>query len=155
MHRDIKGENVLVDLGREASQNENQIKLADFGASKRLSDHVAKGRTVVGTPYWMAPEVLNADDGYSFPADVWSAGCTVAEMITGKPPWPSKPNVPAAIFMIAGSTGPPTELPTEADGVPADCVDFMARCLTRDPAQRATADELLKHPWIAEVEEAQ
>jgi serine/threonine protein kinase len=99
----------------------------------------------------MAPEIVDMTGegkGYSYKADVWSAGCTVAEMITGKPPWPQRPNAPAALFMIANAQGPPSEMPTAADGATAECEDFLLRCFTRNPDDRPTAEALLQHPWI-------
>ena len=147
MHRDIKGENVLVDINSKTPVDA-QIKLADFGAAKRLSDAVGHNRTVVGTPYWMAPEVVKSDDGYAYSADVWSLGCTVAEMFTGRPPWPTKGSVAAAIMMIATAEAGPTELPTANDGATPGALDFMAKCFTVDPAQRPSCKQLLQHPWI-------
>ena len=150
IHRDIKGENLLIDTTSDPSR-EAQVKLVDFGAAKRLTDALAQSRTIIGTPYWMAPEIVDLSGegtGYSYKADVWSVGCTVAEMITGRPPWPAKSNVPLAIMMIAQCEGLPSEMPTEADGATAGCVDFMTKCFTRDPNSRPTVEELLEHPWI-------
>nr|CCC50036.1 putative protein kinase [Trypanosoma vivax Y486] len=148
IHRDVKGDNILVDTSSDADE-EAQIKLVDFGAARRLSDAVAQSRTVIGTPYWMAPEVVDVTGecgGYSYKADVWSVGCTVAEMLTGRPPWPNQANAAAAIMMIAQSVEGPTELPVE-EATPG-CLDFMRRCFVRDPEQRPTVEELLQHPWI-------
>ncbi|KAL7701500.1 NPK1-related protein kinase-like [Lotmaria passim] len=148
IHRDIKGDNVLVDTSADPSTLA-QIKLVDFGAARRLTDAVSQSSTVIGTPYWMAPEVVGASgegNGYTYKADVWSVGCTVAEMLTGRPPWPSKASAPAAILMIASATGMPTEIP-EAEATPG-CLDFMRQCFTRDPAKRPTVQTLLHHPWI-------
>nr|CCC92445.1 unnamed protein product [Trypanosoma congolense IL3000] len=153
IHRDVKGDNILVDTSCDPEQ-EAQIKLVDFGAARRLSDAVAQSRTVIGTPYWMAPEIVDVtgqSSGYSYKADVWSVGCTVAEMHTGKPPWPSQVNAAAAIMMIAQSTEGPTELPVQ-ESTPG-CLAFMRRCLVRDPEQRPTIEDLLQDPWIlGEVE---
>jgi serine/threonine protein kinase len=148
IHRDIKGDNVLVDTSADPSTL-SQIKLVDFGAARRLTDAVSQSSTVIGTPYWMAPEVVDASGesgGYSYKADVWSVGCTVAEMLTGRPPWPCKTSAPAAIMMIASATGMPTEIP-EAEATPG-CLDFMKQCFIRDPEQRPTVQMLLQHPWI-------
>ncbi|KAK6122661.1 hypothetical protein DH2020_043601 [Rehmannia glutinosa] len=81
MHRDIKGANILVD-------NKACIKLADFGASKKVEAlaTVTGAKSIKGTPYWMAPEVI-VQSGHSYSADIWSVGCTVIEMATGKAPW--------------------------------------------------------------------
>ncbi|KAG5478040.1 hypothetical protein LSCM4_05438 [Leishmania orientalis] len=148
IHRDIKGDNVLVDTTADPA-TKSQIKLVDFGAARRLTDAVSQSSTVIGTPYWMAPEVVDASgsgSGYSYKADVWSVGCTVAEMLTGRPPWPSKTNAPAAIMMIASASGMPTEIPEE-EATPG-CLDFMRQCFIREPEKRPTVQQLLQHPWI-------
>lgn len=148
IHRDVKGDNVLVDTTVDPATM-SQIKLVDFGAARRLTDAVSQSCTVIGTPYWMAPEVVDVTGegkGYSYKADVWSVGCTIAEMLTGRPPWPSKTSAPAAIMMIASATGMPTEIPTE-EATPG-CLDFMKQCFTRDAEKRPTVNDLLKHPWI-------
>ncbi|CCW65985.1 unnamed protein product, partial [Phytomonas sp. Hart1] len=148
MHRDIKADNVLVDTNSDP-ESETQIKLVDFGAARRLMDAFSQSHTLIGTPYWMAPEVVsmsNFDTGYSYKADVWSVGCTVAEMLTGKPPWPCQSNAPATIIMIASSKGLPTELPK--DEATPGCYDFMLQCFERNPEKRPTVEKLLHHPWI-------
>lgn len=148
IHRDIKGENVLVDTSADPASGA-QIKLVDFGAARRLTDAVSQSKTVIGTPYWMAPEVVDFSGeggGYSYKADVWSVGCTVAEMLTGSPPWPTRANAPSTIMMIATATDGPTEIP-EKEATPG-CLDFMKKCFVRDPEKRPTVEELLHHPWI-------
>ncbi|VAH31086.1 unnamed protein product [Triticum turgidum subsp. durum] len=83
MHRDIKGANLLVDIN-------GVVKLADFGMAKHLSS-AAPNLSLKGTPYWMAPEMVQAtlakDVGYDLAVDIWSLGCTIIEMFDGKPPW--------------------------------------------------------------------
>ena len=84
VHRDIKCANILVDNG-------GTVKLTDFGASKRLqTNSIYEGyelsKSLKGSPYWMAPEVAS-QKGHSYPADIWSLGCMIIEMITGQPPW--------------------------------------------------------------------
>lgn len=147
IHRDVKGENVLVDTSVDPSSGA-QIKLVDFGAARRLTDAVSQSKTVIGTPYWMAPEVVTSGDGggYSYKADVWSVGCTVAEMLTGSPPWPTRTNAPATILMIATAKNGPTEIP-EKEATPG-CLDFMKKCFEKDPNKRLSVDQLLQHPWI-------
>jgi mitogen-activated protein kinase kinase kinase len=91
MHRDIKGANILVD-------NSGVVKLADFGASKKIEDLVTVDsgcKSIKGTPYWMAPEVIT-QTGHGRQADIWSVGCTVIEMATGKPPWSQHFPVPVS-----------------------------------------------------------
>ena len=140
VHRDIKGDNVLVTM-------DGVLKLADFGCSKAIDDVCSKThgcKTMVGTPYWMAPEVIKCE-GYGFRSDVWSVGCTIVEMVTGKPPWPECNSMWAAVYKIAHSSGLPTEIPKD---LPPEMMDFLERCFERDPNKRATADELLAHKWL-------
>lgn len=142
VHRDLKGDNCLVTM-------EGVLKLADFGCSKEIDDVCSKThgcRTMVGTPYWMAPEVVRCEDGgYGMKSDVWSVGCTVVEMVTGKPPWPECNSMWAAVYKIANSTGPPSEIPKDLDPV---MMDFLECCFERDPAKRASSAELLNHQWL-------
>ena len=149
VHRDIKGDNVLIDTSQSTPRHA-VVKLADFGAAKRLSDAVGQSRTVVGTPYWMAPEVVTGTTGYDFKADIWSLGCTVAEMVTGKAPWPPKSNVGAAVLMISQATSGPTDLPSVEEAGPA-ALDFIRQCCQYDPSARPTAEQLLQHPWLTDM----
>lgn len=175
MHRDIKGANILVDKC-------GQVKLADFGASKKIEDlaTVSLGRggggsgrgvrsklaagtprgsfmsrkghatlvhpsaactalcvhantqvgsgckSIRGTPYWMAPEVIK-QTGHGRPADIWSVGCTVIEMATGKPPWSNYAAPVAAMFQIASSKDPPP-IP---DNISPEAKDFLLLCFNR------------------------
>lgn len=144
IHRDIKGENILM-------TNDGVIKLADFGCSKAL-DGVSAGtqgcHSMVGTPYWMAPEVItcskDATSSYGTKADIWSVGCTIIEMITGRPPWPECNSVWRAVYQIANSTGPP-DIPSTIDG---KLREFLLAIFERDPNKRPSAEELLKHPYL-------
>nr|CCC94105.1 putative protein kinase [Trypanosoma congolense IL3000] len=143
VHRDIKGDNVLVSL-------EGIIKLADFGCSKAIDDVCSKTHgceTMVGTPYWMAPEVIKGEaGGYGMKSDIWSIGCTVVEMITGKPPWPECNSMWAAVYKIAHSTGLPTEIPKDLD---PKLMNFLEMCFEREPKKRPAAEQLLGHPFLA------
>ncbi|KAJ0237724.1 Mitogen-activated protein kinase kinase kinase 2 [Hirschfeldia incana] len=138
MHRDIKGANILVD-------NKGCIKLADFGASKQVAElaTISGAKSMKGTPYWMAPEVI-LQTGHSFSADIWSVGCTVIEMVTGKAPWSQQYKEVAAIFFI-GTTKSHPPIP---DTLSADAKDFLLKCLQEEPKMRPTASELLKHPFL-------
>ncbi|KAL5005591.1 hypothetical protein ScPMuIL_016749 [Solemya velum] len=135
VHRDIKGANILRD-------SQGNVKLSDFGASKRLQTICsATGlKTVVGTPYWMAPEIINGD-GYGRKADVWSVGCTVVEMLTTKPPWAQYESM-AAIFKIATEEQMSYELPTYISSVARD---FLRLTFKRTPHDRPSAEDLLRH----------
>ncbi|MCO5602486.1 hypothetical protein L7F22_056618 [Adiantum nelumboides] len=137
MHRDIKGANILVD-------NKGCIKLADFGASKQVVELVtlSGAKSMKGTPYWMAPEVIR-QTGHSLPADIWSVGCTVIEMATGKPPWSQQFQEVAALFHI-GTTKSHPPIPEHLSN---EARDFLLKCLKKEPHLRPTATELLQHPF--------
>ncbi|XP_021670836.2 mitogen-activated protein kinase kinase kinase NPK1 isoform X2 [Hevea brasiliensis] len=138
MHRDIKGANILVD-------NKGCIKLADFGASKKVVElaTINGAKSMKGTPYWMAPEVI-LQTGHSFSADIWSVGCTVIEMATGKPPWSQQYQEVAALFHI-GTTKSHPPIP---DHLSVEAKDFLLRCLQKEPNLRPTASDLLQHPFV-------
>lgn len=142
IHRDIKGENILVDV-------DGISKLADFGSSKSLvsSNHSSVG-TLVGSPFWMAPEVIR-NEAYGIKADIWSVGCTVVEMLNGgEPPWKSQfDNAYSAMFYV-GSTN---DIPVIPEDTSELCRVFLYRCFERDPSKRASAEELLHHEWLASV----
>nr|XP_020651774.1 mitogen-activated protein kinase kinase kinase 3 isoform X2 [Pogona vitticeps] len=134
VHRDIKGANIL----RDSAGN---VKLGDFGASKRLQTICMSGtgiRSVTGTPYWMSPEVISGE-GYGRKADIWSLACTVVEMLTEKPPW-AEYEAMAAIFKIATQPTNP-QLPSH---ISETCRDFLKRIFV-EARQRPSADELLQH----------
>ncbi|KAH9304474.1 hypothetical protein KI387_008878 [Taxus chinensis] len=138
MHRDIKGANILVD-------NKGCIKLADFGASKQVVElaTVTGAKSMKGTPYWMAPEVIR-QTGHGLSADIWSVGCTVIEMATGKPPWSQQFQEVAALFHI-GTTKSHPPIP---DHLSTEAKDFLLKCLKKEPNLRPTATELLQHPFV-------
>uniref|UniRef100_A0A665TDE8 Mitogen-activated protein kinase kinase kinase 3 n=1 Tax=Echeneis naucrates TaxID=173247 RepID=A0A665TDE8_ECHNA len=136
VHRDIKGANIL----RDSAGN---VKLGDFGASKRLQTICMSGtgiRSVTGTPYWMSPEVISGE-GYGRKADVWSLGCTVVEMLTEKPPW-AEYEAMAAIFKIATQPTNPL-LPSH---ISDQARDFI-RCIFVEAKHRPSAEELLRNPF--------
>ncbi|MCJ8739044.1 hypothetical protein PDJAM_G00042740 [Pangasius djambal] len=136
VHRDIKGANIL----RDSAGN---VKLGDFGASKRLQTICMSStgvRSVTGTPYWMSPEVISGD-GYGRKADVWSLGCTVVEMLTEKPPW-AEYEAMAAIFKIATQ---PTN-PVLPSYISEQTKDFIRRIFV-EAKHRPSAEELLRHPF--------
>ncbi|KAI0515814.1 hypothetical protein KFK09_008482 [Dendrobium nobile] len=137
-HCDVKGRNVLL-------CSDGIVKLADFGCAKSVGDG---GRSVMGTPAFMAPEVVRGEE-QGIAGDVWSLGCTVVEMATGKSPWPKATNPVAAIHQISFSS----DVPALPDWVSDKGKDFVSKCLRRDPKERWTADQLLHHPFIAEAEE--
>lgn len=138
VHRDIKGANILVDMG-------GVCKLADFGACKSLEQLTSGGdhASIRGTPYWIAPEVVRQTP-YSPAADIWSVGCTVIEMATGKPPFSEFQSPVAALFHIATSREPPA-LPQHLSPL---AQDFLRLCMNPEPELRPSALELLKHPFV-------
>ncbi|ETE71147.1 Mitogen-activated protein kinase kinase kinase 3 [Ophiophagus hannah] len=134
VHRDIKGANILRD-------SVGNVKLGDFGASKRLQTICMSGtgiRSVTGTPYWMSPEVISGE-GYGRKADIWSLACTVVEMLTEKPPW-AEYEAMAAIFKIATQPTNP-QLPTH---ISEPCRDFLRQIFV-EARKRPSAEELLQH----------
>ncbi|KAM3607620.1 uncharacterized protein V6R79_010814 [Siganus canaliculatus] len=143
IHRDLKGNNVML-------MPTGVIKLIDFGCARRLSclSHTASNsgdllKSVHGTPYWMAPEVIN-DTGYGRKSDIWSVGCTVFEMATGKPPLAHMDKM-AALFYIGAERGLMPSLP---DGFSDNAKDFVKVCFTSDQRLRPSANQLQKHKFI-------
>ncbi|KAI0966567.1 hypothetical protein F4678DRAFT_466399 [Xylaria arbuscula] len=149
-HRDIKPENILLD-------HNGVIKYVDFGAAKVIA---RKGRTLIqagtvsrpnksmtGTPMYMSPEAITGGNtgGYERAIDIWSLGCVILEMVTGRRPWSNLDNEWAIMYNIA--QGNPPQLPDPSQLSPQG-IDFLKKCFVRDPAKRATAYELLQHEWI-------
>ncbi|KAK2033342.1 hypothetical protein LX32DRAFT_106753 [Colletotrichum zoysiae] len=135
IHRDIKGANIL-------TTKDGKVKLADFGVStSTLAGGQDKEAQVVGTPYWMAPEIIQLS-GASPASDIWSVGCTVIELLQGKPPYHNLAAMPA-LFAIVNDDHPP--LP---EGISPASRDFLMQCFQKDPNLRVTARKLLRHAWI-------
>lgn len=138
MHRDIKGANILIN-------DRGECKLADFGVSREMKSSSERRFTMIGTPYWMAPEVLQPRKGYDTKADIWSVGITAYEMAKGSPPFFDLAPM-RAIYKIP--TMDPPKLP-ENEPWSSEFVDFLAQCLTKDPSLRPSAAALLQHPFVA------
>ncbi|KAF2636016.1 hypothetical protein P280DRAFT_553352 [Massarina eburnea CBS 473.64] len=132
IHRDIKGANIL-------TTKEGLVKLADFGVATKQSG--LDQSSVVGTPYWMAPEVIELS-GATTASDIWSVGCTVIELIEGKPPY-HKLQPMQALFRIVNDDNPP--IPGSASKYLGE---FLMECFQKNPNLRIDARRLLKHPWI-------
>ncbi|OQR98568.1 mitogen-activated protein kinase kinase kinase [Achlya hypogyna] len=137
VHYDIKPSNILID-------QHGGVKLADFGASRLLSGS-SLGKSLRGTPYYMAPEVVK-QCGATTKVDIWSLGCTVLKMLTGVPLWKTMKfqSQIALFFHIANLTAPP-DLPASISPV---AKSFVTACLQISPEARPAADVLLKHPFI-------
>ncbi|XP_057507411.1 mitogen-activated protein kinase kinase kinase 18-like [Actinidia eriantha] len=134
VHCDVKGKNVL--LGPTA----DSAKLADFGSAMENSD--ARPPEPRGSPLWMAPEVVRGE--YQGPeSDVWSLGCTVIEMVTGMPPWEDRG---CETLCRIGYSGESPDIPIQLSELGRD---FVNKCLRRDPIERWSCDQLLRHPFIA------
>ncbi|CDH17907.1 probable Serine/threonine-protein kinase STE11 [Zygosaccharomyces bailii ISA1307] len=137
IHRDIKGANILIDI-------KGCVKITDFGISKKLSplnQAQNKRASLQGSVYWMAPEVVK-QAATTEKADIWSTGCVVIEMFTGKHPFPDFSQM-QAIFKIGTSTTP--EIPSWAT---EQSRDFLSKAFQLDYKKRPSAIELLQHPWL-------
>ncbi|KAF5098030.1 hypothetical protein D0Z00_002183 [Geotrichum galactomycetum] len=136
IHRDIKAANVLV-------TNEGRVQLCDFGVAAQLSTAQLRRTSMIGTPYWMAPEVIQEGTGYNQKADIWSLGVTLYEITTGHPPY-AEQEATRAMHLI------PRQKPARLEGTqysPA-LKEFVAKCLDEQPEERATAEELYKTKFI-------
>ncbi|XP_052862446.1 myosin-IIIb [Anopheles cruzii] len=144
MHRDIKGHNILL-------TESGHVKLVDFGVSSHLAATMARRNTSVGTPYWMAPEVIaceqQLDQSYDSRCDVWSIGITAIELAEGDPPL-CELHPMRALFQIPRNPPPKLAHPEQYSSALSD---FISECLVKDLEQRPFSKELVTHPFLKSV----
>ncbi|CAN7040261.1 unnamed protein product [Brassica rapa subsp. trilocularis] len=137
VHRDIKGGNILL-------TEQGEVKLGDFGVAAQLTRTMSKRNTFIGTPHWMAPEVIQ-ENRYDGKVDVWALGVSAIEMAEGLPPRSAVHPMRVVLFMISIEPAPMLE---DKEKWSLVFHDFVAKCLTKEPRLRPTADEMLKHKFI-------
>lgn len=136
IHRDIKSDNILI--GSDGS-----VKIADFGYAAQLTQQKQKRNTIVGTPYWMAPELIRGLN-YDQKVDVWSLGIMTMEMAEGEPPYMEFPPL-RALFLITTKGIPPLQ---NSNKWSAEFQDFVKKSLDKNPAARGSSSEMLQHPFL-------
>uniref|UniRef100_A0A8C2F4P9 Mitogen-activated protein kinase kinase kinase kinase n=1 Tax=Cyprinus carpio TaxID=7962 RepID=A0A8C2F4P9_CYPCA len=144
IHRDIKGANILL-------TDRGDVKLADFGVAAEISASVAKRKSFIGTPYWMAPEVAAVEKkgGYNHLCDIWAVGITAIELAELQPPMFDLHPMRALMLMSKSSFQPPKL--KDKSKWSAGFHSFVKMCLIRSPRKRPTAETLLQHPFVTQL----
>ena len=140
VHRDVKGGNILV-------ASDGQCKLADFGVATELNETMNKKTTRIGSPHWMAPEVI-MQASYDGCADIWSTGITAIELAKGTPPYADSFSHIQVVYMIPHNPAPILE----GDQFSLEFKDFVKQCLNKSAQDRPTAAALLTHPFLLKAE---
>ena len=145
IHKDIKGANILI-------HQDGTVKLADFGCSSEIERTLTSGKNPMqnglqGSVPWMAPEVVK-ETGYGRRSDIWSFGCTILEMATGKIPW-SQLNLDNQVVLLM-KIALSDEIPEIPDSLSEDLKGFILSCLKRNQDERPQAADLLSHKFLAE-----
>ena len=141
IHRDLKSDNVLI-------STEGDVKLGDFGYAAQLTTEQNARQTVVGTPSWMAPELVSGSS-YDQKVDIWSLGIVMLELAEGEPPY-LRENPMKALFYIASKPAP--LLKNKRRWSP-EFQDFVTKCLVKIPQNRSLTTELVSHPFLQLIEE--
>lgn len=139
IHRDIKSDSILL-------ASDGRVKLSDFGFCAQVSREVPKRRSLVGTPYWLSPEIISRES-YGTEVDIWSMGIMIIEMVDGEPPFFNEPPL-QAMRRIRDQAPPRLQNSTK---VSQYLQDFLSKMLIKDATSRATAKELLQHPFLRQA----
>lgn len=139
IHRDIKSDSILL-------SSDGSVKLSDFGFCAQVTNEVPKRRSLVGTPYWLSPEIISRQS-YGPEVDIWSMGIMIMEMVDGEPPNYDEPPIQA---MKRIRDMPPPKLQNQSRISPY-LDNFLSRMVIKDPSLRATARELLQHPFLQQL----
>lgn len=139
LHRDIKSNNILLSA-------KGHVKITDFGFAAQLTEEKQQRNTILGTAYWMAPEVIKGID-YGPKVDIWSLGILIMEMVQGSPPYLNLPPTKALLYITTKGVPPVKNAATWS----SDFHHFLNRCVERDVYARATSEELLDHPWLKQA----
>jgi len=139
IHRDVKSDNLYL------SRN-GHVKLGDFGFAIQLTKSKSKRNSVIGTPYWMAPEMITGEE-YDTSVDIWSLGITVMEMAESEPPYMDQPPI-RAVYYIVNKGIPQLK---DQNKWSQEMKDFLSYTLVKDPSKRPKAEELLAHPFLSKA----